>query len=58
MGGRSGEVDVLALVDARGVVADISEGSCGKIFTGSGKRDPLFFFLCGKRKNVVVVEIV
>lgn len=53
-----GEADVLALVDARWVVAYNAEGSGGGIMTGRGKRGPLFFFLCGRRKNVVVVEIV
>lgn len=57
-GVRVGEADVLLLVDARGLVADEVEGSGGGILTGRGKRGPLFFFLCGKRKNVVVVEIV
>lgn len=57
-GDRVGEADVLALVDARGIVADKAEVSGGGILTGRGKRGPLFFFLCGRRKNVVVVEIV
>jgi len=55
---RVGEADVLLLVDARGLVADEVEESGGGILTGRGNRGPLFFFLCGRRKNVVVVEIV
>lgn len=55
---RMGDADVLALVDAREAVADRAEGSGGGILTGRGNRGPLFFFLCGRRKNVVVVEIV
>lgn len=57
-GDRVGDVDDLALVDIREPVADKAEGSGGGILTGKGKRGPLFFFLCGRRKNVVVVEIV
>ena len=55
---RVGDAEVLALVDARGVAADRAVGAGGGILTGRGKRGPLFFFLCGRRKNVVVVEIV
>lgn len=58
VGDRFGESNVFALVDARGVEADTTEGSGGEIFTGKGKSGPLFFFLCGKRKKVVVVEMV
>ena len=42
---RVGEVDVPALVDARGVVLDFGTESGGGIFTGTGNSDPLFFFL-------------
>ena len=55
---RVGDADVLALVDGRAVGAGRTEESGGGILTGKGNRGPLFFFLCGRRKNVVVVDIV
>lgn len=55
---RTGDVDIRPLLESFGVLSPSVFESEGRIFIGSGKRCPLFFFRRGKRKNVVVVETV
>ena len=56
--GRLGDWEVLPLVEARGVIADVDELSGAGILTGKGKRGPLSFLRRGRRKIVVVVDTV
>lgn len=56
---RTSEIEVLPLVEARGVLAALLMfESEGESLAGSGNKGPLSFFLRGRRKNVVVVDIV
>ena len=56
---RTGDIEVLPLVEARGVLAALLIFELeGESFAGNGNNGPLSLFRRGKRKKVVVVDIV
>jgi hypothetical protein len=56
---RTGDIEVLPLVEARGVLAALLIfESEGESLAGNGNSGPLSLFRRGKRKKVVVVDIV
>ena len=56
---RTGDIDVLVLVEPRGVLTALLRfESEGDSLAGSGNNGPLFLFRRGRRKKVVVVDIV
>jgi len=56
---RTGDIEVLPLVEARGVLAALLIFELeGESLAGNGNNGPLSLFRRGKRKKVVVVDIV
>ena len=56
---RTGDIEVLPLVEARGVLAALLIFEFeGESLAGSGNNGPLSLFRRGKRKKVVVVDMV
>ena len=46
------------MLEIRGVMLLLSDGSGGGNFTGNGNSEPFVFLRLGSRKNVVVVDTV
>ena len=53
-----GESERQPLVEVLGVIAESSDRYGGGVLTGKGNRGPLFFLRLGRRKKVVVVDMV